>query len=479
MKGEALRSAFWSAAGGVSVRAKIMGLAAGPILLLAVMVILHVRSDYQLIFRGELQERGKAIGLSLASRSRDLVLTNNLFALYAMAKETVTKNPDVRYVFIADPLGEILVHTFEGGFPEDLLRLGKVPASMEYRTMILETEEGLIQDIAVPILEGKAGVVHLGLSEGRLSKAVAHRIWAIVIVASVVLVIGLLVAYALATLLTRPILKLVEMTKAIGRGDLKWRAPIWAKDEIGELGDAFNTMTAELERSWEEIRRKEEVRTRLLERVISAQEEERRRIARELHDETGQSLTSLALGLQAMEGVKNLEEVKVRTAELRSLVAKTLEEVHHLARALRPSILDDLGLVAALERSVKGYEAATGLRIDFYAQGLDGKRLSPHLETALYRIVQEALTNVVKHAQARNVSVLLERRGRAVVAVVEDDGRGFDVAAARRSRGDDKGLGLIGIEERASLLGGTLTVESRPGMGTTVVVEIPLEPEGS
>jgi methyl-accepting chemotaxis protein len=279
VKREALRSAFWSAAGGVSVRTKIMGLAAGPILLLAVMVILHVRSAYLRNFRAEVQERGKAIGFSLAARSRDLVLTNNLFALYAMAKETATKNPDVRYVFIADTYGEIVVHTFEGGFPEDLLRLGGVPAGMEYGTRILETEEGLIQDIVVPILEGKVGVVHLGLSEGRLSDAVANRTWSIISVAAVVLAIGLLVAYALATLLTRPILKLVEMTKAIGRGELKWRAPIWAKDEIGELGNAFNVMTAELERSSEEIRRKEEVRTRLLERVISAQEEERRRIA--------------------------------------------------------------------------------------------------------------------------------------------------------------------------------------------------------
>lgn len=476
MKREALRSAFWSAAGGVSVRTKIMGLAAGPILLLAVMVILHVRSAYLLNFRAEVQERGKAIGFSLAARSRDLVLTNNLFALYAMAKETATKNPDVRYVFITDTYGEIVVHTFEGGFPEDLLRLGGVPAGMEYRIKILETEEGLIQDIAVPILEGKAGVVHLGLSEGRLSAAVASGIWSIVSVAAVVLAIGLLVAYALATLLTRPILKLVEMTKAIGRGELKWRAPIWAKDEIGELGNAFNAMTAELERSSEEIRRKEEVRTRLLERVISAQEEERRRIARELHDETGQSLTSLALGLQALEGVEDPEELKARTVELRSLVAKTLEEVHLLARALRPSILDDLGLVAALERCVKGYEAATGLRMDFYARGFDGRRLPLHLETALYRIVQEALTNVVKHAQARNVSVLLERRGRDLVAVVEDDGQGFDIDAARHSRGEGQGLGIIGIEERVSLAGGRFTVESKPGMGTTVVVEMPLEP---
>ncbi len=451
---------------------KIMGLAGGPILLLAVMVILHLRSDYQQSFRAELQERGKAVGLSLASRSRDLVLTNNLFALYAMAKETVARNPDVRYVFIADVSGEIVVHTFEGGFPEDLLGLGR---ALEYGATIFETEEGVIQDIAVPILEGKAGVVHLGLSEERLSAAVAGRTWSIVKVAMGVLVIGLLAAYALATLLTLPILRLVEMTKAIGRGDLKWRAPIWARDEIGELGNAFNTMSTELERSWKEIQRKEEVRARLLQRVISVQEEERRRIARELHDETGQSLTSLALRLQALEGVERPEELKAKTAELRALVAKTLEEVHHLARVLRPSILDDLGLVAAMERCVDAHREASGLRIDFYAQGLDGRRPPPHLETALYRIVQEALTNVVKHAQARNVSVLLEHRGRALVTVVEDDGCGFDVERALRLRGTSKGLGLIGIEERVSLLGGTLTLESKPGMGTTVVVEIPLE----
>lgn len=475
MPKEKLRSAFRSAAGAVSARTKIMGLAAGPILLLAVMVLLYVRSDYQRSFRAELQERGKAIGFSLALRSRDLVLTSNFFSLYTMAKETVRQDPDVRYVFIADAYRQILVHTFEGGFPEDLIRPVQVPAGKDYQVVTLETEEGLLQHIAVPILGGKAGVVHLGLSEARLSAAVSNRIWSIVEVSAVILAIGLLAAYVLATLFTRPILKLVEMTKAIGRGDLKRRTPVWANDEIGELGKAFNAMSVELERSWQEIQRKEEVRTRLLERVISAQEEERRRISRELHDETGQSLTSLALGLQALEEVENSEEVKLRAVELRSLVAKTLEEVHLLARGLRPSILDDLGLVAALERYVKGYGAATALHVDFYAQGLDGKRLPPHLETALYRVAQEALTNVAKHAYARNVSVLLERRGQAVVAVIEDDGQGFDVDTIRHFQEDGMGLGLIGIEERVSLLGGTVTVESKPAMGTTVVVEVPLD----
>lgn len=473
-KAKAFQCACGSAARSVSVRTKIMGLAAGPILLLAMIFILYLRSDYQRSFRTELHERGKAIGASLALRSRDLVLTNNLFALYAMAKETVTRNPDLRYVFVTDAYSEILVHTFEGGFPKDLLRPRNVPTGMSYQTTILETKEGLIQDIAIPILGGKAGVIHVGLSERRLAAAVSDRIWSIVRVAGVVLAIGLIAAYALATLFTRPIWKLVDMTQAIGRGDLRGRTPIWAKDEIGELGKAFNDMSAELERSSQEINRKEEIRTRLLERVISAQEDERKRIARELHDETGQSLTSIALGLQALEQVKRSEEITPRAAELRALVARTLEEVHLLARGLRPSILDDLGLVAALERYVKGYEAATRLRIDFYAHGLDGCRPPPQIEIALYRIMQEALTNVVKHARARNVSVLLEYRGQVVVAVVEDDGQGFDVDATRHSREDGKGLGMIGMEERVSLLGGTVTVESKPGMGTTVVVEIPL-----
>lgn len=473
MKTEALRSAFWSAVGGVSIRTKIMGLVAGPILLLAVIAILHARSDDRRNFRAELKERGRAIGLSLALHGRDLILANNLFALNAMVRETVAKNPDVRYVFVADDSGEILTHTFDAGVPQDILRLKRVPGAMEYRTILLETDEGLIQDTGVPILEGKVGVVHVGLSEARVSAALARHIWSLVWVTAGVLVIGLLAAYALATLLTRPISKLVEMTKAIGRGDLKWRAPIWAQDEIGELGNAFNAMSADLERSWEEIQRKEEVRTRLLQRVISAQEEERRRIARGLHDETGQALTSLKLGLQGLQQVQSPDEVAVKVQELRTLVTQTLDEVHLVARGLRPSALDDLGLVAALERYVKGYEAATGLRIDFYGDGLDQSRPPPHVETALYRIVQEALTNVVKHAQARNVSVILERRGPAVVAVIEDDGQGFHMDGARRSRGDDKGLGLVGIEERASLFGGTLTVESKRGEGTTVVVEIP------
>jgi signal transduction histidine kinase len=168
---------------------------------------------------------------------------------------------------------------------------------------------------------------------------------------------------------------------------------------------------------------------------------------------------------------------KAKAAELRSLTAHTLDLMRDMALELRPSTLDHLGLVAALERYVAEYGRKHGLEADFDAGGLDGARLRPQTETALYRIVQEALTNVVRHARARGVSVLLDRRGSRAILVVEDDGMGFDVEGVRHLRAPAGVLGILGMEERALLVGGSLTIESHPGSGTAVFVEVPLEGE--
>jgi signal transduction histidine kinase len=212
--------------------------------------------------------------------------------------------------------------------------------------------------------------------------------------------------------------------------------------------------------------------------VISAQEEERKRIARELHDEASQALTSLMLGLKHLEEHSGEEPLQRKAAELRLLVGDTLDLMHDLALELRPTALDDLGLVAALERYVGDYARKHGINVDFHAGSVQGGRLPPEKETALYRIVQEALANVVKHADARNVSILLEQRDGTAVVIVEDDGKGFDVEAVMRARGHAQRLGLLGMEERASLIGGRLTVESHPGGGTAVFVEIPIDRDG-
>jgi signal transduction histidine kinase len=226
-------------------------------------------------------------------------------------------------------------------------------------------------------------------------------------------------------------------------------------------------------RLYEELRREEVLRRGLLERVMTVQEEEHRRISLELHDQTGQSLTSLIIKLSSLAEAKSLTEVHAHLQELRDAVAQILHEVHDLALELRPSVLDDLGLLAALRHLRKGYEDSIHIPVDLEALGFENERLSPEVETALFRIVQEALTNVAKHAQARSISVLLEHVGSSVKLIVEDDGVGFDVARVTTSSPSEK-LGLYGMRERALALGGTLTVESTPGMGTAIFVEIPL-----
>jgi signal transduction histidine kinase len=205
-----------------------------------------------------------------------------------------------------------------------------------------------------------------------------------------------------------------------------------------------------------------------LRRVVEAQELERRRLARELHDETGQALTSILLGLKSLEEKVDDAGARAAAAELRELVVATLQDVRRLAVELRPSALDDFGLVAALERLTTLFSEQTGISIDFEA-ALAGERLPQEVETALYRIVQESLTNVVKHARARRVSILLARKDGAIKAVIEDDGQGFDPAEEAT-----EGFGLVGMRERLALLGGRLEIESSDDAGTTVAAEVPV-----
>ncbi len=204
-------------------------------------------------------------------------------------------------------------------------------------------------------------------------------------------------------------------------------------------------------------------------RLVEGQELERRRLARELHDETGQALTSMLLGLRAVEDASSPEQMRTAAAELRELVVSTLQDVRRLAVELRPKALDDFGLTEAVEHLAQTFRESSGIDVKLEAR-LGDTRPPAALETTLYRVIQEALTNVAKHAEAKQVSILLLRTPAALTAIVEDDGRGF--TPGRSGRTDS--IGLEGMRERVELIGGTLAVESAPGRGTTIRAELPL-----
>lgn len=604
-------------------------------------VTYEVRIQLQTELAASLETRGIALSRDVATRSANLILTENTFALHQLVHDTQENNPDVRYVFVVDPENQVLVHSFARRVPSDLLSIGRVPKHDAYRVQVLATDEGLITDVATPVLAGRAGTVHVGLSQRGLAASVSRATRVLAAVTLAALLGGFGVALIFTRVLMRPVVELVGVARAVGHGDLSARAGRHSDDEIGELALAFNAMSENLARSqadvlcrlrelealnatataisgssglddlleasirkvleilpvragwvfldggsgplrlaaqvglppglgleirtpgavcaemltearpmvidnvsdrcpcsrppmamaglachvcvpliagervvgllnladdrgrvftseelrllgsigrqvgvavenarlWDEVKRKEALRGQLLSQVIGAQEAERKRIARELHDEAGQSLTALLLGLRTLDQDPALSDSsRHHLADLRTLAKDLFDDLHRLAVELRPDALDHLGLVGAVESCLRDFGARAGLTIDFHASGVDGLRVPGDVEIAIYRIAQEALGNVVRHAAASRVDVLLERRNDALILIVEDDGRGFDVDRALHPAplDDERRLGLFGVQERAALLNGRVTIESEHGRGTTLFVEIPL-----
>jgi signal transduction histidine kinase len=208
-------------------------------------------------------------------------------------------------------------------------------------------------------------------------------------------------------------------------------------------------------------------------RLISAEDDERRRIARELHDETGQSLTALLVGLRAIEEQAITVDVQSAAKRLRRVAAQTVDDVGRLARGLHPSVLDDMGLAAAARRYVNDFVRSFGVPVTLRLERVTSNDVPQLAQTTMYRILQESLTNVARHARAQAVKVALTHRGAMLQLVVEDDGVGFDPRGTLTST---SGLGLHGIRERVAMLGGAVEIESTPGKGVLLRAHVPTAP---
>jgi signal transduction histidine kinase len=286
---------------------------------------------------------------------------------------------------------------------------------------------------------------------------------------------GLAIALALSLgwlggslLIVRPVKTLVRSSARLASGDLSARTGLTHRhDELGQLITAFDRMAQALEeRDTERLRLSQKLQG-LSHRLVEVQESERRHIARELHDEIGQSLTAAEMNLQAALQASGTAGLERRLEDSIQAVERVLEQVHDLSLNLRPSMLDDLGLVPALRWYTHRQAALTELKVDFQVK-VSEDRLDPFIETECFRVAQEALTNVVRHAQAHGVAVELTKKENYLHLYVRDDGEGFDVSQLRERAVNGASLGLLSMEERATLTGGGIEYLSTVGKGTEV-----------
>ncbi|HYQ18612.1 MAG TPA: PAS domain-containing protein, partial [Polyangiaceae bacterium] len=267
------------------------------------------------------------------------------------------------------------------------------------------------------------------------------------------------------------VLTLIDVTERETAQALVERARQELEQRVQERTAQLDALNNQLKSEIVEHRRAEKARQELQALLVNAQEEERGRISRELHDEVGQQISALMLSLKSLEAVVP-GEAPSKLRELRATAERVAGEIHQVAYQLRPVALDELGLGRALNGYLEGWQQRSGITADLVVAGIDTPRLPREIETTLYRIVQEATNNVFKHANATHISVSVERRGEQVTGIIEDNGAGFDVEKLKSA--DPRRIGVVGMRERVAICDGELTIDSEPEQGTTVRVRLPV-----
>ena len=561
----------------------------GLVVLLGLAVIFAVQTILSQKLKAEVQKRGLSIARDIGRQSVDPILTENTVDLRLLVADFKSREKDIAYIFILNPQGEVLAHTFEAGFPLDLKEVNRVRSGETYRIQPLVTERGPILDVAVAVLNGGAGIAHVGISAESVEKGVADIIHLIIGIIIAVSAMGSGAAIYLAIKFTEPIVELAEVAKEVGGGGLKRKVHVRTKDEIGKLATAFNRMIEDLHRTtlsfrsvvqsshdaiiladsdgniilwnkgaqtifgyeekevlgkplallmperyraahqkemersrsagdyrlvgsraelhglrkdgsqfpleislatWKtedqtffggiirdttERKQAEKIQREFSRCSLRLQEEERRAIARELHDGVNQILSAARFHLSTVERAetpprgKYLKEIE----NIRALLDEAIQEIRRISRRLRPSVLDDLGLVPAVRSFCTKFSKRTSIDVVLDCSRFS-QPLSLDLETTLYRIIQEALHNVEEHAQTADVEIRLWQKDAFVFAEITDSGRGFDVVSTLRT---SRGTGVCNMRERAAMMGGSLTLDSALDQGTKISIEIPLHLE--
>ena len=453
---------------------KVLGIGMVVAILFGSVTFWQSRTSTLKILHRNLTQRSLELARSLAVQVELPLLIDNTVYIQEILAHYMETIPDIRYIVVHDTTGKIVAHTFRQGVPESLLKAETIPPGQESLSRVFTNSNGLLFDTVYPILQNQAGELEVALTDqsavGQLSMLSRAILWTLVFC----VVVGIGLAWALTYVLTLPLHSLDQAAHTLGEGKFSAKSEVFYDDEIGRLASTFNQMASNLEKYRQEILEKEKTRLFLLDKIVRAQEEERRTISRELHDQMGQSLSAILFSLQSES--KSGDDPPGRHKPLEVKLRGLIGDVQKLAWNMRPSILDDYGLDSSLARYAEEMSRQLGITVDYqYLGPPNHPRLPEHVETTLYRITQEAITNVARHAAATRASIVVIHQLDNVTLLVEDNGRGFKTDATAKD--GLHSLGLTGMKERAGLLGGTCVVESEVGKGTAVRIQIPLEKE--
>jgi len=477
----------------LSIYYKLNGIIISSLLVLSLIIGILMITTTVSLFERQLERRGVETGTSLAALSSNDILLDEHYALFERINKTKNNTEDVRYIIIVDYAGRILAHTFGASLPVGLpIDTWQPPvtnadsdsnsAESTFWITKFDSNEGKIHEVTVPIENGAVGFVRVGMSEQSAEKLLMATIQEFLLLTLLICILASVGATHLAHFIVLPIQNLAKAARQIRSGNYSVHAQIQDEDEVGHLAAAFNDMADSLKakdnennRLLRELRAKETIRTTLMNKLLTVQEDERKRISRELHDETGQSLASLLAYMKLLESKLTNDAEKEVLLHARAVAMNVMGELRKMAVDLRPPVLDDLGIIAAMGKYIDNYKLQNDCVIEFHVLD-ENLFVDDMVALSLYRILQESLTNIAKHAYATDIRIELGRKEEQVKLVISDNGRGVDVNdladAYKRNR-----LGVYGMRERAELLGGRFDFTSQPGQGATISVLLPIRLE--
>ncbi|MGE1062479.1 sensor histidine kinase [Megasphaera paucivorans] len=431
-----------------------------------------------------LDKSGAEIAESISAIISNYILVDNRFAITEQLMHTQSSNQQIRYIIVSHPNGQILASTFTNGIPDGLPVTRMPQAGIPIDTMTFDSNEGYIREVLCPIEDGLVGYFRIGLREKPMMQLMRRRFMEMIMFISLICILASWLATRYARNFLKPIQNISIAVRQLGHGNYHVRVPVETTDDVGRLAQAFNRMTDRLYAKDREnfrlvaaLKEKEKMRMWLINQLFSAREDERRRISRELHDETSQSMVSMLAYLRLISDRSTDDESKELVHGVQNLTRETLEGLRHLAVTLHPPLLDDLGLIVAIEKYLDTYRCTQPhIHTSFTAQG-DFSQVTHPISLLCYRMLQESLTNIVRHSRADTVSISVTVTDTKLTMFIEDNGIGFSEDTMEKARLDNH-LGIVSMRERTSLLNGTFHIHSISDVGTRITIILPVAVKG-